>query len=425
MEILIKSVEIVDRSSAFHNKRRNVLIRNGIIIDISTRNTKASNVIDGRKLKLTVGWCDLRAHFCDPGYEAKEDLQSGRLTAASAGFTDVALQPNTFPVVTTKNEVSYLRSGNSNSLTQVHAIGAVTQDVKGTELTEMIDLHHAGAVAFSDGLEPLWHTDVFGKALQYLQKFDGLLINRAEDKLLSAFGHMNEGPESTRLGIPGIPKLSEELMVARDLALLEHYGGRLHIANVSSERTLTIIRAAKRKGLSVTCDIAAHQLLMDDSMLADFDTNYKVNPPLRDAKTVKGLINAVKDGTIDILVSDHRPEDEEGKKLEFDLASFGMIGLQQMAPMLVQLSQRIPLETLIDAVTLKPRELLGLPIPTIGKGSEASLTLLDPEMKWTLDDTTNKSKSRNTPYFGQELIGKTVATFNKGQVLLDDSLALS
>jgi dihydroorotase len=212
----------------------------------------------------------MRAHFCDPGNEAKEDLESGRKTAAHSGFTDVVLQPNTEPVVATKNEVSYLLSGNYRNLTQIHVIGAVTNGTKGLELTEMIDLHQAGAVAFSDGIEPLWHTDVFGKALLYLQKFDGLLINRAEDKMLSAHGHMNEGVQSTILGVPGIPKLSEEVMVARDLALLEHFGGRLHFANVSSERSLQMIKAVKKRGLKVTCDVAAHQLLLDDSLLVNF-----------------------------------------------------------------------------------------------------------------------------------------------------------
>ena len=425
MEILIKAVEIVDRPSPFHNKRRNVLIRNGFIADITTKNIAASKVIDGRGCKLTIGWCDMRAHFCDPGFEAKEDLESGRLAAAYGGFTDVVLQPNTAPVVSSKNEISYLRSGNSNSLIQLHVIGAVTQNTKGTELTEMIDLHHAGAVAFGDGVEPLWHTDVFGKALQYLQKFDGLLINRAEDKMLSAFGHMNEGPESTQLGIPGIPKLSEELMVARDLALLEYYGGRLHFANVSSERSLTMIRAAKKNGMQVTCDVAMHQLLLNDGMLTDFDTNYKVNPPLRDTKTVKALVNGVKNGIIDVLVSDHRPEDDEGKKLEFDLATFGMTSIQQVPHMLQKISKQIPIELLLEDLTYKPRKLLGLPIPKLEKGAKACLTLFDPERKWQLNDTTNMSKSRNSPYFGQELTGKAIGVFNNGKSLLDRQLKLN
>ena len=425
MEILIKSVEIIDRPSELHNKRRNILIKNGIITEITTRSISAAKVIDARNLKLSIGWCDMRSHFCDPGLEAKEDLMSGRLAAAHGGFTDVLVQPNTSPVIASKNEISYLRSGNQNSLTQIHVIGAVTKDTKGVELTEMIDLHHAGAVAFSDGIEPLWHTDVFGKVLQYLQKFDGLLINRAEDKMLSAFGHMNEGLQSTMLGIPGIPELSEELMVARDLALLEYYGGRLHFANISSEVSLAMIKAAKKKGLKVTCDVAAHQLLLDDSQLSNFDTNYKVNPPLRGPKTIKALINGLKDGTIDVLVSDHRPEDEEGKKLEFDLAAFGMLGIQDLGSMLQEISKQIDIDVLIEKITYQPRRLLGLEMPAIRKGQRAVLTLFDPSKKWFFDENSNQSKSRNSPNFGKELSGKAVAVFNNGKVLLDSDLILN
>lgn len=422
MEILIKSVEILDRYSELHKKRRNVLIKNGIIADITTKNLSASRTIDAHNLILSIGWCDMRAHFCDPGNESKEDLQSGRAAAVSGGFTDVAIQPNTIPVVSTKNEVSYIKSGNRQNLTQLHVIGAVTRDTQGTELTEMIDLHQAGAVAFSDGIEPLWHTDVFGKALQYLQKFDGLLINRAEDRMLSAYGQMNEGVQSTMLGIPGIPQLSEEVMVARDLALLEYYGGRLHFANVSSEKSLNLIKTAKRKGMNITCDVAVHQLLLDDSQLANFDTNYKVNPPLRGRKTVRALLKGVKDGTIDVLVSDHRPEDDEGKKLEFDLAAFGIIGIQEMGSLLQEISSKIPMEQLLEKITYGSRKLLGLEIPTIDTGKPAVLTLFDPGRKWRFDANSNRSKCHNSPYFGKELTGKAVAVFNNGQVHLDRDL---
>ena len=289
----------------------------------------------------------------------------------------------------------------------------------------MIDLHHAGAVAFSDGIEPLWHTDVFGKALQYLQRFDGLLINRAEDKMLSAHGHMNEGLHSTMLGTPGIPKLSEELMISRDLALLEYYGGKLHFANISSETSLAMIKSAKRRGLNVTCDVAAHQLLLDDGELLDFDTNYKVNPPLRGRKTIKALMNGLKEGTIDVLVSDHRPEDEEGKKLEFDLAAFGMLGIQEMGPMVHEISKQMDLDLIIDKITYQPRRLLGLDIPLLKVGEKAVLTLFDPSRKWIFNQNSNQSKSRNSPNYGKELQGKAVAVFNNGKVLLDKDLKIS
>ena len=426
MEILIKSVEIVDKPTALHKKRRNVLIKNGVIQEVSTgnRNLKAPKIIDGSQLKLSLGWFDMRAHFCDPGFESREDVHSGRKAATAGGFTDVLLQPNTNPVVETKNEVSYLHSGNQRNLTQIHVTGSVTSGNQGKELTEMLDLHQAGALAFSDGYEPLWHTNVFGKALQYLEKQEGLLINRPDDRMLSARGQMNEGVNSTMLGMPGIPKLSEELMVARDLALLEYNGGRLHFANISSEVSLNLIRAAKKKGLSVSCDVAVYQLLYHDGLLDDYDTNYKVNPPLRDPKTNRFLKKALAEGLIDVMVSDHHPQDEEGKKLEFDLASFGMISLQEMPSMITTLAEDIDLGILLERITYAPRKLLGLPIPKIAKGEPAVLTLFDPQQEWTLDDGTNVSKSRNSPNFGRELKGKAVAVFNNGKVHLDKSLSV-
>jgi len=424
MEILIKSVEIVDRRSPLNSKRRNILVKNGIIEKISASSIPCKRVLDARGMKVSLGWFDMRAHFCDPGLESREDLESGRAAATAGGFTDVLLQPNTKPVVASKNEVSYLLKGNATNLTQLHVAAAVTTETKGTELTEMIDLHHAGALAFTDGYKPLWHTDVFGKALQYLHKMDSLLINRAEDQMLSAHGQMNEGLNSTLLGMPGIPTLAEELMVARDLALLEYHGGRLHFANVSSIQSLQLIKAAKKRGLAVSCDVAAHQLLYHDGLLNEFDTNYKVNPPLRDIGTRKALLKALGDGTIDVLVSDHRPQDEEGKKLEFDLASFGMINIQEMPAAVVQLSNDIETARLVEAMTYAPRNLLGIAQPKIAVGNKAVLTVFD-QSAWELNDQTNCSRSRNSPSYGKTLMGKARAVFNGTHTWIDTGINLT
>ncbi len=419
MEILIKSVEIVDKRSPLHGKNRNILISKGVIKDISSSNLKASKIINGSGMVLSTGWFDMRAHFCDPGFEYREDLDSGCAAATHGGFTDVLLQPNTDPGVESKNEVAYLLAGNKNRLTQIHVTASVTRGNKGKELTEMIDLHHAGAVAFSDGLNPLWHTDVFGKALQYLKKPGSILINRPEDQLLSAHGQMNEGVTSTMLGMQGIPTLSEELMVARDLSILEYHGGRIHFANVSSAVSLRLIKAARRKGLEVTCDVAAHQLLYDENNLTEYDTNYKVTPPLRDRKTITSLKKALAEGTIDVLVSDHQPHDEEGKKLEFDLAAFGITGIQEMPAFIARLSEEMDLGTLLESLTHNPRSLLKLPIPQIEKGQPATLTLFDPNRSWELNDSTSQSKSRNSPNYGKQLKGKAVAVFNNNKHWID------
>ncbi len=246
MSVLLKSVTIYDKNSAHHKKTLNVLIERGKIKSISKSVPKAKKVVDIKGGILSAGWFDMDAVFGDPGYEHKEDLQSGLAAAAAGGFTGLALLPNTKPVTQTKNAVSYLTMGNRSNLTQIHPIAAVTIDTKGEELTEMIDLHEAGAIAFSDGTEPLWHSDILMKTLQYLQKFNGLLITRPEDVHLSKFGVMNEGAESTILGMKGIPNLAEEIIVQRDLELLNYAGGRLHFSNISSTKSLDLIKKAKK-----------------------------------------------------------------------------------------------------------------------------------------------------------------------------------
>ena len=274
---------------------------------------------------LSQGWVDMRAWYADPGLEHKEDNETGRKVAQAGGFTHVAVLPNNEPVTQNKNDVTYIKSGNTRELVQLQPIAAVSLGAKGEDLTEMIDLHTAGAIAFSDGIKPIWHSDILLKSLQYLQKFDGLLIDRPEDLNLNMFGVMNEGVNSTVLGMKGMPNLAEDLIVERNISILNYAGGRLHLTCISSDKSLALIKAAKKKGLQITCDIASYQPLMDDSSLVDFDSAYKVNPPFRTKTDNKALIKSLRDGTIDVLVSNHLPHDEEAKNLEFDLAEFGII----------------------------------------------------------------------------------------------------
>jgi dihydroorotase len=344
------------------------------------------------------------------------------MAAATGGFTEVMLLPNTIPVIQSKNGVSYLISKNGSNLTQIHPSAAVTIDTKGEELTEMIDLQNSGAVAFTDGEKPIWQTDILLKSLQYLQKFDGLLIQKPEDKRLNLFGTMNEGVNSTTLGMKGMPKLSEEIIVARDLGILEYTGGSLHFSNISSAKSVDLIKKAKQKGLKVTCDIAAYQPVFDDSIIEDYDTNYKVNPPFREQNDNKALLKGLKDGTIDVIVSGHCPQDEESKKLEFDLAEFGIIGMQTAFSNIVEFSQHIDLETLIEKITVNPRQILGLEIPQIKEGSTANLTVFDPKVSWTFTERNNQSKSLNSPFLNQNLKGKAMAVFNNGKHLIDPDL---
>jgi dihydroorotase len=420
MKILIQSPEILDPDSAFHQKEKNVLIHNGRIAAIGDKNFPADKTIKAEGMKLSIGWFDLGTFIGDPGLEHKEDLESGTRTAAAGGFTGIAMLPNTVPCVQTKNEISYLVRGNGGRLVQVHPMASVTVNNKGEELTEMIDLHAAGAAAFTDGLKPVWHTDIFMKSLQYLQQFNGVLIDHPEDYWLNLFGQMHEGVNSTRLGLKGMPRIAEEIVVGKNIELLQYAGGRLHFARLSTPRSLELIKAAKKK-FQVSCDVTVYQALLDDSMLADFDTNYKVNPPLRERNDNESIIRALRDGTIDVLSSGHMPHDEESKNLEFDRAEFGITTLQTFCAHLTSLSKNVGWDVLIQKVTTGPRAVLQLEIPRIEEDVQANLTLIDPNHKWVLDDSTNFSKSKNSPWFGKALTGKAVAVFNNGHFWLDAS----
>src|SRR5688572_10356686 len=419
MKILLQAPEIIDVKSPFHQKVKNVLISNGRIAEIGDKSYAADRVIKADGMKLTIGWFDLGTSIGDPGLEHKEDLESAAKAAAAGGFTELAMLPNTVPSVQSKNEVGYITKGNDSRLVLIYALASVTKNNKGEELTEMIDLHHAGAVGFTDGLKPIWHTDIFLKSLQYLQKFNGLLIDHPEDVWLNMFGQMHEGINSTRLGLKGMPRIAEDIAVTRNLELLGYAGGRLHFSRLSSGRSVDLIRAAKKK-LNVSCDVTVYQALLDDSVLFDFDTNFKVNPPLREKQDNDALIKGLKDGTIDVLTSGHTPHEEESKNLEFDLSDFGMINLQTFASNLVTLSQAVELEVLIEKITSNPRKLLGLDVPKIDVEEKANLTLFDPNKTWTFDEKVNLSKARNSPWLNKEIKGKAVAVFNNGRTRIDE-----
>lgn len=421
MRILLQSPRIVSTDSPFHLKKKNVVITNGRITEIGDKAFAADKVVEAGHMILSAGWFDLGTSVGDPGLEHREDLASLGKAAAAGGFTEVAVLPNTHPVIQTKADVHYITHGNESRLVQIHPLAAVTKQCKGEELTDMIDLHEAGAVGFTDGLKPLWHTDIFLKTLQYLQKFNGVLIDHAEDIWLNLFGQMHEGLESARLGLKGMPRIAEEIAVSRNLKLLEYASGKLHLSGISAAASVSAIRAARKKGLDVTCDCAAYQPLWLDDALSDFDTNYKTKPPLREKRDADAIIDGLEDGTIDILCSGHRPVDDESKFLEFDQAEFGLINLQTFGAQLAQLSEKVKLEELIVKVAENPRRRLGLDVPVIDVDQKANLTLFDPKAEWTFTADKNLSRSKNSPWLGQELKGRAVAVFNNGKVRLDET----
>ena len=416
MSILLKSARILNPGSSYHNQKLNILISDaGVIKSIGKDTPKAAKVIETKNLMVSIGWFDMRANFNDPGLEHKEDLVTGLKAAAAGGFTGVSLLPNTLPCIESKNEVSYLKSKNSESVTQIYPLGAVTKGCKGEDFTEILDMHAAGAVAFTDGENPIWNTDILLKTLQYLQKINGLLINKPEDKYLTAFGTMNEGITSTFLGLKGMPGLAEEIMVKRDIELLKYAGGRIHFSNISTAYAIQQIAKAKKNGLNVTCDVAAHNLIFDDTLLSDYDTNYKVNPPLRGKRDVKALEKGITGSDIDVIVSSHTPQDEESKKLEFDHADFGMLGLQTFFPIIVKKLNGNDISDLLEKFTVNPRVILNLPVPTIIEGKKADLTIFDPDLEWTYNSDTNYSKSVNSPWLGQTLKGAVLGVLNNGR----------
>ncbi|MEZ0484767.1 dihydroorotase [Fibrella aquatica] len=421
MHLLIRSARVVDSASSNHDQIVDLLIENGIIRQIGTHIAApdGAQVIDVHNLHVSAGWVDGRASANDPGHEHRETLTDLARTAAAGGFTDVALLPNTSPVVDAKDTLGYVRRMAEGQPARLHPMAAITKGAKGVDFTDMIDLHRAGAIAFTDGDHPLQNPDLLLKTLQYLRPMNGLLVNRAEDQLLTQFGQMHEGVQSTMLGLKGIPAMAEVMMIERDLRLLAYVLEQetdidssipvLHFACLSAAESVALIREAKAKGLPVSCDVAAHQLVFTDTDLAGFDTYLKVNPPFRSQADVDALWAGLADGTIDMIVSDHHPHDEESKNLEFDVAEFGISTLETVfSAVMSHNNDRLPLSTLIECLTLGPRRVLRLPVATVAEGQPAALTLFEPTAQWTF--ARSVSPAKNSPFLGKTLTGKVLGT---------------
>lgn len=419
MSYLIKEVQILDLRSEWHQKIVDVLIIEGKIEKISTNFTNTSytlpqntKTISGKNKQLSIGWFDMRCFVPDPGEEHKETLETARKSALQGGFTGFVTLPNTHPTIQTKESLAYMMQGNKESLVQIYPMASVTLGTKGENLTDMIDLHIHGAVAFSEGSKALENTDILLKTLQYLQKFDGLLINKPEEKLLTQFANMHEGIYSTMLGMKGIPSIAEEMMIERDLRLLEYAGGKIHFTLLSSINSVELVRNAQKKSLKVSTDIAAHQIAFTDESLLELDTKYKVNPPFRTQEDIEALWQGIEDNTIEVIVSDHNPQDTESKNLEFDLAEFGAIGLETLFAVINTYNEKVELAKLIDTFSYNPRKILGIETPRIAEGEKANLTLFDTNKEWIVSAKNLFSKSKNTPFLNQKLKGKAIAVWN-------------
>jgi len=417
MSLLLKSIIVVDLNSKYNSKKVNILIdNNGTIDKISSSKinvkTSTAKIIDCNGMMVSPGWFDFRSNFCDPGLEHKEDLISGSNLASSSGFTDILLMPNTNPVLQSKNDIYYVKNKTEKNLSTIHPTAAITKNTDGVELNEILDLNKAGAVAFTDGEKELQNSDMIYKALLYIKQFDGLLINKPKDYSLSRLGIVNEGHNSTISGLKGIPNIAEEIMLNRDLSILRYSGGKLHFSGISTKSSVDLIRKAKKDGLNVTCDVSIYNLLLDDSNIINFDTNYKLDPPLRTKDDIDALIKGLEDGTIDIISSYHQPQNIENKSVEFNNAENGIISLQTFFSNILILSSKIPLEYLIPKFTSNPRKILNLEEKIVEVGSKASLTIFDINGSWDYSLENNISKSSNSPWLNWSLKGKIFGIIN-------------
>jgi dihydroorotase len=420
MNLLIKQATVIDSTSPHNGRVVDILIEKGVITQIkkSIVPEKGIKTIEAEGLHVSAGWLDMQVNFCDPGYEHKETLSNGLKSAAKGGFTSVCLMSGTNPPLHNKAQIEYVANRAKDNLVDVLPIGTLSHNQEGKDLSEMYDMKISGAVAFSDYKKSTKDAGLILRALQYSQNINSFIITHCDDKTISHDGLVNEGITSTKLGLKGIPALAEEIMLQRNIQILEYTGGKMHIPTISTKGSVELIKKAKAKKLNITCGVAAYNLLLDDSELEGFDTNYKVNPPLRTKDDIDALKKGIADGTIDVIVSDHAPQDIESKDLEFDHADNGMIGLESCFGVLnMALSSKLSLENIIDTLTKNPRTILGLDALSIKEGAEANLTLFNPTKKYLFGKSHIVAANKNSGIIGKELKGVVIGVVNKNSFL--------
>ena len=412
--LLLKQVRVIDNRSSWNGQRVDIYIKNGKIEVIGQDLEVAdTNVFDGKDACVSIGWLDVGTQIGDPGFEHKEDIISASAAAAAGGFTAVACQPNTHPTIHSKSEVLYIKNRTRGNIVDFYPIGAISENCEGKDIAELFDMHHHGAIAFSDGTKSIQNNGLMLRALLYAKPFGGLIINHPHDKDIASSGIVHEGKVSTSLGMKGVPSLAEEMMIQRDLHLVEYADTKVHFSNISTAGSVQLIRRAKDNGLRVTASVNPMNLLFTDEVLIGFDTNYKVNPPIREEKDRLALIQGLKDGTIDFIETHHTPQDIENKNLEFSYANYGVTMLETAFSAIQEaVGSHLTINEIIEAISIKPRQVLGLAVPTIEIGSVANLTVFAPDMTWTFEHSL--SKSNNSPFLGKDLKGKVLGIVNNG-----------
>ncbi len=416
MNLILKAARIIDIKNPLHNKIVDIKISNGTIEKIASNieTTEGFEEIKRDNLHVSQGWFDTSVSLGEPGFEDRENISNGLQVAAKSGFTAVALQPNSFPILDNQSQINFVKQKANGFATELFPIGALTQKSEGNDLAELFDMKNAGAIAFGDYNKSLDNSNLLKISLQYTQDFDGLVIAFSQDNTMKGKGMVHEGIVSTMLGLKGIPSLAEELIIARNLFILEYTGGKLHIPTISSAKSVALIKEAKAKGLQVTCSVAVHNLILTDKKIEGFDTRYKVLPPLRTEEDRKALITGILDHTIDCITSDHNPIDIENKKMEFDKAKYGTLGLESaFSALQTILPTEIIIEKLIAGRTIFSQETV-----SITEGQKANITLFNPEGESVFTKENILSKSKNSAFLGTKTKGKVYGIYNQEKLVL-------
>ncbi len=416
MKLILKKATVINSKSPFHNQQVDIKINNGIFEKISKSipADKDYKEITFNDFHVSQGWFDSSVCLGEPGFEDRETIANGLQVAAKSGFTGIALQPNTNPFLDNQSQIHFVKQKAQGFATNLYPIGNLTKNADGKDLAELFDMKNAGAIAFGDYNKSLANANLLKIGLQYVQDFNGLVIAFCQDENIKGNGVANEGIVTTRLGLKGIPTLAEELIVARNLFLLEYTGGKLHIPTISSAKSVALIKEAKKKGLQVTCSVAVHHLVLTDEELENFDTRYKVTPPLVDEKNRKALLKGVLDNTIDCITCDHNPIDIEHKKMEFDWAKNGTIGLETAFGSLMNV---LPVEKIIEKLTAS-NAIFEIENSEIKEGNKVNITLFTTNGETVFTKENLLSKSKNSCFLNQKLKGKALGIYNNKKLVL-------
>ncbi|WP_127844746.1 dihydroorotase [Psychroflexus aestuariivivens] len=409
MSILLKSATILDSDSQYHKQTKDILIKDGFIENIADEINGGDQIIDKKNLYISCGFFDSSVSFGEPGFEERETLENGVATARKSGFTSIFLNPNLNPITDRNSGVKFLKQQTNSKEIDLHPIGAMTKGFDGKNLAELFDMANGGAIAFYDFKKPIQNGNLLKIALQYVQSFGGLIFSFPLDQNIAGQAQVNEDEFTTYIGLKGMPALAEEIQIARDLNILTYTGGKLHIPNISTQKSVELIKKAKNDGLNVTCSVAIHHLFFNSNVLGEFDSRYKVLPPLRTEADQLALVEAVQNGIIDMVTADHEPMNEEFKTLEFENASFGSIGLESAFGVLNTIFDK----ELTAELLSKTKSKFGLKNSKIEIGAEADLSLFNPELTYNFKDSHIFSKSKNSMFLGEELKGKVYGSIYK------------